>query len=101
MMRILIWIWLTSRALSHENNFTNNHGNNYIKYPIADGYVSSCSQKEENFGFEDFLEVRRHVPSIVSQNWASRPDKYSSQDGPEVRGERKGEYVPQQPTGFL
>ena len=24
----------------------------FVKYPLYDGYIRSCSQKEENFGFE-------------------------------------------------
>jgi hypothetical protein len=53
----------------------------YVKYPLYDGYVRSCSQKEENFGFEETLEVRRYMPDIRSRDWARGDYQYRAGDG--------------------
>ena len=57
------------------------HESEYIKYPLYDGYVKSCSQKEENFGFEETLEVRRYMPDIRSRSWGSNNHVYQKRDG--------------------
>ena len=57
------------------------HETSYVKYPLYDGYVRSCSQKEENFGFEETLEVRRYVPDIRSREWAHSNSRYRAGDG--------------------
>ena len=62
-------------STSHE------HEHDYVKFPLYDGYVRSCSQKEENFGFEQELEVRRYIPNTRTQDWSARPLAYSRTDG--------------------
>ena len=57
------------------------HETSYVKYPLYDGYVRSCSQKEENFGFEETLEVRRYTPDIRSREWAHSNSRYRAGDG--------------------
>jgi hypothetical protein len=64
------------------------HFSEYVKYPLSDGYVRSCSQKEENFGFEETLEVRRYMPNIRSRAWGSQDAAYSVQDDHEARTTR-------------
>lgn len=41
----------------------------YLKYPRLDAYVSSCAQKEINYGSSHELQVRRLLPDPRSQNW--------------------------------
>ena len=78
----------------------------FVKYPLYDGYVRSCSQKEENFGSEvsriekvvccrgicfqvfspftfasgkqDTLEVRRYVPDLtdIKASWLAAGKEY-------------------------
>ncbi len=40
----------------------------YIKYPQFDAYVSSCSEKQVNYGGEPELHVRRVIPDIRSRD---------------------------------
>jgi hypothetical protein len=51
-----------------------------VKYPLHDGYVRSCSQKEENFGFEEDLQVRRYIPNLRTRDWSQDPLQYTSGD---------------------
>jgi len=82
-MRILVLLAAAAtRVRSHS------HENEYVKYPLYDGYVRSCSQKEENFGFEETLEVRRYMPNIRSRDWAASDTSYDVADDHEARTTR-------------
>jgi hypothetical protein len=51
------------------------------RYPQHDGTVRSCSQKEDNFGKEETLEVRRYIPNIRSRDdWSQDPLTYTNGD---------------------
>jgi hypothetical protein len=74
-------LFLTSVAVLWRPAPAHDHETSYVKYPLYDGYVRSCSQKEENFGFEETLEVRRYVPDIRSREWARGDTQYRAGDG--------------------
>ena len=66
----------------------------FVKYPLYDSYVRSCHQKEQNFGYQKDLEVRRYRPAGEVNTYREGSlypydqDPMSGWCGEEVTGDR-------------